>query len=329
MAAQESQQEPSKGADNLPVQRAVDMEDLARIARAVSESGLVRDAKTAAAAGVKMVTATHLGFSPMAGLLGVDVIEGKPRLSARMLLAAVRRHPLYEYRPDGAPTAERAGVVILHRQSVASPWEEMPVIEWTAADTKRAKLDTKDVWQRYPTAMGWWRACRMAVDFFAPEVSLEYGLPPEWEETGYDPSTGEVVIEPPEEEPPSAATGGEESPVEEGPVDLPADLAEAQEVGEEALDPGDPGDAEMPPLSNDQHRALMAACGKAGVGLTERKRLMAFFSQGRSQTVKGYPQESFRALMGVLEKGKVPEVVWEAVAKWEERVAAAETDGPE
>jgi hypothetical protein len=291
------------------------MDELARIAKAVSDSGMIRDASTAAAAGTKMIVAQQLGFSPVAGLLGIDVIEGRPRLSARMLLAAVRRHPLYDYRVPYAPTEKKAAVQILHRADTGAEWERLPTITFTIADAERAGLAEKPTFVKYPQAMLYWRAARQAVDFFAPEVSLEWGAPPGWEEVGID-AAGEVELSPP---PPQRAAEGEEAPQEEGEiVELPADLAEAAEAAS-MLEPVDVGDAPLEPLSDGQRRALMAACRDAGVEESERKRLMAFYAQGRSDSTKAYPPEAYRALMDLLKEGPVPAVVWEAVHAFEVR----------
>jgi hypothetical protein len=132
------------------------LDDLARVAKAVAASGMFKDANTPDKVAVKMFFALTMGFSPIAGLTGVDLINGNPTPNAHFWAAAIEDSPLYDY-DVRERTNERCTVVFSRWDERKGEWRKRGEITWTIEDAKRAKLAGKDVWTQYPRAMLWSR----------------------------------------------------------------------------------------------------------------------------------------------------------------------------
>lgn len=104
-----------------------------------------------------IATGRELGLGDMEALRQIYVVDGKPTLSAELMVKLVRRagHSI-----TGQTAAEKATV----RGKRADTGDEITVT-WTAEDAKRAGLDGKANWKNYPRQMLWARAvselCRM------------------------------------------------------------------------------------------------------------------------------------------------------------------------
>jgi hypothetical protein len=120
------------------------------IAAYLSKSSLLPAALKGKEADVLLtfMTGQELGLSPMQSLRGIHIIEGKPSLSADLMVAVVRRsgaceyfhevegddtHAIYETQRRGGDKPQRAS--------------------FSLDDAKRAGLLHKDNWKRYPGAM--------------------------------------------------------------------------------------------------------------------------------------------------------------------------------
>jgi hypothetical protein len=87
-----------------------------------------------------------LNLTPMASMLGVHVIDGKPSASAGLISGLVRRAG-HRLRVKGDAT--RATCQIVRSDDPDYVFET----EWTIARAEAAGLLGKDVWKRYPAAM--------------------------------------------------------------------------------------------------------------------------------------------------------------------------------
>jgi hypothetical protein len=88
----------------------------------------------------------ELGLGDMVSLQRIYVIDGKPTLSAELILGLVRRaghSVMFEER-----TAERCAIVGKRKDN----GDELR-IEWTIRDAVNANLAKKDNWKNYPRAM--------------------------------------------------------------------------------------------------------------------------------------------------------------------------------
>lgn len=94
-----------------------------------------------------LLSGAERGLGPMESLRSISIIEGRPNLSAEamraLVLAAGHEIEIVE------STAQRATVVGRRAGSDSTS----PPFTWTIDRARRARLDRKDNWQRYPEAM--------------------------------------------------------------------------------------------------------------------------------------------------------------------------------
>lgn len=201
----------------------------ADVARAFTASGLFPDLHKTSEAYVKIMAGAEMGIGPMAAMTGINVIRGRPTLSANLLAAQVKRHPRYDYRVvDHSDTtcriefteADRDGRVVIG------------VSEFTIDDAKRAGVAGGENWRKYPQAMLFARALTQGVRWYAPDVTAGPAYTPE-----------EITLAPeaPEAGPPRPETIEAEAVPEPDadaePEQRPIDVLAGQ-LGESDLDTG-------------------------------------------------------------------------------------------
>ncbi|MHB1475654.1 MAG: hypothetical protein ACYCV4_18935 [Dermatophilaceae bacterium] len=117
-------------------------------ARALADASLLPKAYARQPANVLLAIeyGQMLGISPMAAVLGVHVIEGKPSVSAELVKALVRRagHRIRVTGDDKSATCE-----IVRSDDPGFTYRST----WTMARAHAAEIDKKDVWKKYPPAM--------------------------------------------------------------------------------------------------------------------------------------------------------------------------------
>jgi hypothetical protein len=159
----------------------------------------------------------ELGLTAMQSIRGVHLIEGKPQLSADLMIALVRRSRACTYFRLAESTDEIATYETLRSD------ETRPVsMSFTMADGKLAGLGHKDNWKKYPRAMLRARAAAELARAIYPEVLFGIYVEGEIEEevaptaprvTVERPTPriieAEVVVEPPTEKPQKLAAGEE------------------------------------------------------------------------------------------------------------------------
>ena len=134
------------------------------VAQAFKQSGLFPDLKSEAEAYVKVLAGQEMGIGPMASMSGINVIQGKPTLSANLLAAQVKRHPAYDY------------FVLAHsndccRIEFKQRGETIGVSEFTMDDAKQAGVARGQNWNKYPKAMLFARALTQGVRWYCPDVT--------------------------------------------------------------------------------------------------------------------------------------------------------------
>ncbi len=111
----------------------------------------------------------ELGIPPMTAFRSIHIIEGKPSLSAELMLAlAYKRvagfgHAIIENSP------KRAAVEMWR------PGTPKVLFEFTIEQANAAGLTSKQVWRSYGFRMLLWRAIKFGVSSIAPDVTL--GMP--------------------------------------------------------------------------------------------------------------------------------------------------------
>ena len=164
---------PNAGQELVPI----DFNDPGQLGRVFAASGYFRDATKISQAITKILAGRELGFSPMASMMGVHIIEGKPTFSSNIMAAALRRSERYDYSIVGL-TDERCEI----RFSMgAEPLE--PTSVFTLDDAKRAGLvRPKGGWEKYPRNMLFARALTNGMRWHCPD--LLGGMPAYSEDEG-------------------------------------------------------------------------------------------------------------------------------------------------
>ena len=153
----------------------VSMSDMQQMAKAMASSGLF-GVKTPDQALALMLVAQAQGISPATACVDFDVIQGKPAMTARAMLARFQQAggtiKWLQYTDDVCEAA------------FSHPQCPDPInIKWTMKDATRAGLTGKDNWKKYPRQMLSSRVMSEGVDrcypaasggFYPPEVVQDF-----------------------------------------------------------------------------------------------------------------------------------------------------------
>jgi hypothetical protein len=123
------------------------IDDVTSLAQIAIASKLTKLSRVEEAA-VILMTGRELGLQPMQSLRGIYVVDGKPTLSADMMVAVIRGSGLCESWRIVESTAERCTITTRRKgeQHDASR-------TWTRADATLAGVASKDTWRKYPAIM--------------------------------------------------------------------------------------------------------------------------------------------------------------------------------
>jgi hypothetical protein len=231
--------------------------DLARLANAIAGSGYYEDAKSPQRVAVKMLYALSMGFDPIVGLSGVDIIDGNPTPNAHFWTAAIERDPFYDYRVL-EHSSERCTVEFLRRGEDGS-WETRGRVTWTLEDAKTAGLIGKDNWRHYPRSMLFARAMTEGGRAYCPGLfgGVRAYTPEEiWPDqpvsgAHIDLETGEVIEMPADREPSAPAEGDlppSDGPEGTGSAAQPSASSGSATTAPPAADPDSAPEAAVKPL---------------------------------------------------------------------------------
>jgi hypothetical protein len=196
------------------------LEAKVRYARLLADSGLLPRAYLHNPANVLFALeyGETLGITPIAAMLGIHVIDGKPCASSGLISGLVRRagHKL-RVRGD----AVSATCVIIRSDDPEYKFE----FTWNMDRAKTAGLTSKQVWRNYPAAMLMARAITEAARAACQDVLFGLAYTPE--ELGADALDDDYALE---DYAPATTT----APSKTAPVD-----AASPEVADEPVDSGD------------------------------------------------------------------------------------------
>ncbi len=160
-----------------------------------------------------ILTGRELDLGPMASLRGIQIIEGKPSLTAEMMAAKILAggHAIHWVNS----TDQECTVKIVRRDGLSEA-----EVRYTMKDAQRAGLSGKGNWAKDPRSMLRWRALSNAARMACPDVilGLDVGDVAPDQATGAEPSTWTAVQvnttepEPVEEPTPEALPAGSDSP---------------------------------------------------------------------------------------------------------------------
>lgn len=148
------------------------MDDLARVSEMFAKSGLFRDSRDAAQAGVKILAGLESGFGAFAAMSGVHVIEGKASIGANLMALAIKRSGKYNYKVL-EHTETSCSVEIYERWD--GVWQSAGKSGFTIDDAKAAGVRFKDSknnptpWAKFPRNMLFARAISNAVRWYCPD----------------------------------------------------------------------------------------------------------------------------------------------------------------
>ena len=200
--------------DNRMIVR--NMDDVVRSAKALAASGYFQDAASAQQAAVKVMAGFEMGFGPFASMTGIHIIKGKPAIGSNLIAAAIKRHPMYQYKVTSHTEKE---CTIQFFEKWGGRYEVVGNSSFTIADAAKAGLSTNpknETWKKYPKNMLFSRAISNGAKWYCPDV---FGGSPTYtpEELGAEVDedenviTGEIIAEPTQEEN-IEALGFDESP---------------------------------------------------------------------------------------------------------------------
>lgn len=165
----------------VPVRRETvyTLAEMVQIAELLAQSGFYKDVKEASQAFAKILRGAELGIGPAASLSEIDVIQGKPVLSAALCARLIKQSGKYNYRVITS-TREECELEFIEFGQVAGR------TKFTLDDAKAAGLTTKQGsnYPAYAEDMLFWRAMsrgakRFCADVFGGAVYLEGESPPE------------------------------------------------------------------------------------------------------------------------------------------------------
>lgn len=139
------------------------MDDLDRVADIFTRSGMFTDAKDAAQAAVKILAGQAWGIDSFTAMSGIYIVKNRPTISSGLMAAAVKGHPVYDYRVRER-TAKACRIEFFERA------ESLGVSEYTMGMAERAGLSGGDTWRKHPEAMLFARAMSSGVRTFCPDV---------------------------------------------------------------------------------------------------------------------------------------------------------------
>ena len=128
---------------------------------------LPRAISTPEAAVTVIMAGRELGLTAMQSLRSIHIIEGKPTMSADLMVALVKRSPVCRHFSLVESTAERA-TYETQRRDDPSPTR----LSFTMAEAQAAGVATKDNWRKFPAAMLRARAASALVRAVYPDVLL-------------------------------------------------------------------------------------------------------------------------------------------------------------
>ena len=76
----------------------VPFDDVMSIAKAMAASGYFTDSRDANQAIVKILAGQEFGFGPVASMMGIHIIQGRPAMGANLIASKIKNDPRYDYR---------------------------------------------------------------------------------------------------------------------------------------------------------------------------------------------------------------------------------------
>jgi hypothetical protein len=135
------------------------------------KSGLTpRGIDSAAKAFFVILKGIEMGLPPISALTHIAIVDGKPTVSAELMLAKMHEAGV---KTVAEQTDKGASI------TVTKPGEKPQTFSFTEGDAKAANLLGKQNWRQYPKAMYWARVVALAKRSACPEVLIGASYVPE------------------------------------------------------------------------------------------------------------------------------------------------------
>ena len=184
------------------------MDDVKQAAAAMVKSGYFKDSTDMAQAAVRIMAGHEMGFGTFASMAGVHIISGKPSIGSNLIAAAIKRHPMYNYK---VTHHDDKSCTVVFYENWGGKLEKVGESSFTIEDAQAAGLLSNPTWKKYPRNMLFSRAISNGARWYCPDV---FGGAPTYtpEELGADVDEDENVIDAEIVEQP-AVTISDEKPV--------------------------------------------------------------------------------------------------------------------
>lgn len=172
---------------NLTDPNKMSVGNILALAKLAARGGM-SDPKGAEGLAIRAVFAIQMGFSPVEGMQGLYLIEGKPVVGAQLLGAGIRRSGRYDYKvvEHDAKKCVLEGFRIENGQR-----ESLGQASFTIAEATAAGLTGKAIWQKYPQNMLYARAMANLYRWHMPDL---IGMPFYTEGEDPEPTTPEPSV---------------------------------------------------------------------------------------------------------------------------------------
>lgn len=133
-------------------ERTASLAELKEVARLFSLSSQFKDvsANNPAQAFAKMMVGRDLGIPMTRALFDVQMIQGKPTLSANLMAGMIKKSGKYRF-VKRAHTDQECAIEVFER--VDGRWETLGVSTFTMKDAERAGLTKNPTWKNFPKNM--------------------------------------------------------------------------------------------------------------------------------------------------------------------------------
>lgn len=165
--------------------------DTERLGDILVKSGYFKDTRDQAQAIVKILAGAEQGFGPIASMMGYDIVEGQPTMSANLIAAAIQKSKNYRYRV-------REWNDTHCKIEFFEGSESLGVSEFSMQDAARAQLADKANWKKYPKAMLFARAMSQGARAYTPAVFNGSIYTPDELHEEWEIGTREAIPAPPE-----------------------------------------------------------------------------------------------------------------------------------
>lgn len=138
--------------------------DVQNVASAMAKSGFFTDSQNASQAIVKILAGQEIGFGPVASMMGIHIIKGKPGIGANLMASAVKGSGKYDYRVIEL-TDKACELDFFER--VKGEFVKVGTSRFTIEDAKRAGTQNLD---KFPRNMLFARAMSNGVKWYVPDA---------------------------------------------------------------------------------------------------------------------------------------------------------------